>query len=139
MAVERTAYRKWSEAKRIDSLIQELSKPIDGYRVLDVDECDGPLLVKALGALNRKAANKTEWDFECCGCRLQRVLGSHLGRRGNARKRYGYKLTHLATGETHELVPQVDRNVSPRDAKSYVETWSRICELEAKDGKGDVR
>ena len=129
--MERAKYRKLSESDRIDALIDELSKPIgdDEYRVMDVDECDAPILIRALKALKHKTPARTERVFEHSGCRLERVPGSKLGRRGMAKRKFGYLITHIATGQTTELVPTADTNITPKMAKLYVKTWSKLCEL----------
>ena len=129
--MERVRYRKLSEADRINALIEDLSKPINEYRLLDVDECDAPLLIRALKTLKHKAPPKTEKIFEHSGCRLERMPGSKLGRRGMAKRKFGYRITHISTGETTELAPTADSNITPKSVKRYVETWSKLCELEA--------
>lgn len=130
--MERSEYRKLSESERIDSLIADLSKPVDGHRIMDVDEIDAPLLVKALTLLKKKAKvplkGKRPKVFEHCGCRVERVRGDKLGRRGRIRLKYGYIATHLATGKERTWNPNEFGSVTLENIKLYVEAWAQLCE-----------
>lgn len=132
--MKRTVYRRLSREQRIASLIETFDRDVDGYFLADIDQSDAPLILEALRALQAtKTTQRTPTVFEHAGCRLERLAGSKLGRRGLARKRFGYRITHIATGNVKEIAPTNDHNISPREAKQYVETWSKM-----QDVAGDV-
>ena len=112
----------------INDWIDDLNVPRPGHTITVTLV---PEQVRALKELVKKPKREPfKKVFEHAGCRCERVPGSKLGRRGSARRRYGYIITHLATGKTDQLIPNADCNVKPRQAKIHAETWAKLCELE---------
>lgn len=104
--MERAKYRKLTEAERLAILIEQLDRPIDGYTMLDVCDCDGPLMVRAL----RAELEKLGGEFMHGEYKFTQVDGDDpawkgWGIRGSARYRKGWIIYDQSGVEVHRFPP----------------------------------
>lgn len=76
-------------------------------------------------------------EFLCAGFLCRRVIGSRLGRRGNAATRYGWLILDPDTEkELDRLVPQAESGVPEKVCRRRVEQLRELAQLPADQLQG---